>query len=373
MYNRVNEGAIEGINKNANATIDMTGHPYSNGDRLFVEGITGMVEMNNMWVVVEGAGADDFQTGIDSTDFTAWVSGGTTSELRGQNCWDAGSTDEPASGDVIFTLETGGASSKDMGSGADACSPYGVSVAVGGNGAWSSTLCVYQTYTSLYGEWRQMDHANGILAGMASYPHYSGVYPSQNYSDATAVIFTRAWDLADGGPLTNGGVVIACTEDGQFGTVNDCDALGVLDNEGDVQFLVETTTSAGEARVTTRGTLTANTLVIYTNGATDSPSADEMRGTMHVCNNAGCDYTLPEITTIGTGANACFYDFNGGGVVVLDAATGDHIWLNGADNGDAQAIDSAGDIGDYICIMAISNDNWVTLDQDGVWVPGGAD
>jgi hypothetical protein len=131
------------------------------------------------------------------------------------------------------------------------------------------------------------------------------------------------------------------------------------------------------------GTIRGNKDIVVTVGDTDSPSAAEMRGTWHIADNATAandvDYTLPEISTIGTGANACFYDNGGGGGgIIIDAAAGDEILLYGAGVGVADAIDSpgvagAGANGDYICLVAIDSTYWITTDFSGTWVDGGAD
>ena len=123
--------------------------------------------------------------------------------------------------------------------------------------------------------------------------------------------------------------------------------------------------------------------VVVTTGDTDTPTTGEHKNTMHVADNATAtddtDYTLREISTIGIGARVCFYDNGGGdGGVIVDAAAGDDILLYGASNGAANAIDSpgvagAGANGDYICLLAIDANTWVTLDFSGTWVGGGAD
>ncbi len=122
--------------------------------------------------------------------------------------------------------------------------------------------------------------------------------------------------------------------------------------------------------ILTSGTIRGHIDVIATTGTTLSPTASQLRGSLHTSNNAsGTDYTLP---TAVAGYNACFYDLNGGGVIVIDAASGDEILLNGVGVGAADAIDSAGNIGDFICIVALDATNWLTLGRSGDWVDGGA-
>jgi hypothetical protein len=41
--------------------------------------------------------------------------------------------------------------------------------------------------------------------------------------------------------------------------------------------------------------------------------------------------------------------------------------------GTADAIDSAGNLGDFICLLAIDTTTWINLGRSGTWVDGGAD
>ena len=114
--------------------------------------------------------------------------------------------------------------------------------------------------------------------------------------------------------------------------------------------------------------LVATTLV---SASTHAPNASALGGGLFQCTNAsGCDVTLP---TAVSGYNACWYDNNGGGVITIDAAAGDEILLDGVPNGVADAIDSAGARGDFVCILALDATYWVTLGRSGTFVDGGAD
>jgi len=46
----------------------------------------------------------------------------------------------------------------------------------------------------------------------------------------------------------------------------------------------------------------------------------------------------------------------------------DHIWLNGVDNGAGNSIDSPGAVGNYIVLIAFSNNNWYSVGQSGIWI-----
>tara|TARA_R110000868_G_scaffold345994_2_gene607051 strand:- start:4835 stop:7585 length:2751 start_codon:yes stop_codon:yes gene_type:complete len=63
-----------------------TGHPYANGDEIYLTGIVGMTELNNKYYLVANKGTNDYEltdingNNIDSTAFTAYSSGGTSAQ-----------------------------------------------------------------------------------------------------------------------------------------------------------------------------------------------------------------------------------------------------------------------------------------------------
>ncbi len=162
---------------------------------------------------------------------------------------------------------------------------------------------------------------------------------------ATGATLDSEWDTA--------AEINSATTDDDFVMVNgthDLEITGSANFSGTLQGLV------------------AATLVTAT---THSPTGSSLRGGFFQCTNAGgCDVTLPTATT---GYNACWYDNNGGGVITLDAAAGDVIILDGVPQPTAEAIDSAGARGDFICILALDTTNWVTLGRSGTFIAGGAD
>ena len=60
-----------------------TGHPYSDGDEIFITGVVGMTELNDKYFLVSNSGANDYElqdidgVDIDGTGYTAYSSGGT--------------------------------------------------------------------------------------------------------------------------------------------------------------------------------------------------------------------------------------------------------------------------------------------------------
>ena len=63
-----------------------------------------------------------------------------------------------------------------------------------------------------------------------------------------------------------------------------------------------------------------------------------------------------------------FYDI-GGGVITIDPVDGtDTIYLNGSTVGAGDEIDSPGNVGDFIVLMAIDATRWITMGRNGAWV-----
>lgn len=77
--------AISGITKANPAVVTYAGaDTYANGDRVLLSGIVGMTELNNREATVANvnAGANTFElSGINSTGYTTYVSGGTVKEI----------------------------------------------------------------------------------------------------------------------------------------------------------------------------------------------------------------------------------------------------------------------------------------------------
>lgn len=76
---------ISGITQANPAVVTYVGaDTYANGDRVWISGVVGMTQVNNREFTVAGlnAGANTFQlSGVDSTAYTAYSSGGTVEEI----------------------------------------------------------------------------------------------------------------------------------------------------------------------------------------------------------------------------------------------------------------------------------------------------
>jgi hypothetical protein len=74
--------AITGITQANPAVVTAASHGLSNGDRVFIVSVAGMTEVNNKEFTVAGATTNTFQlSGIDSSAFTAYSSGGTVGKI----------------------------------------------------------------------------------------------------------------------------------------------------------------------------------------------------------------------------------------------------------------------------------------------------
>lgn len=73
---------ITGITKANPAVVTCTAHGYTDGDIVVITGVVGMQQVNNRAFIVDGSGdspltPNSFQLkGVDSTNYTAYVSGG---------------------------------------------------------------------------------------------------------------------------------------------------------------------------------------------------------------------------------------------------------------------------------------------------------
>ena len=64
------------------AVVTITSHTFTNGDRIFISGVAGMTQLNNREFTVANAAANTFElSGIDSTGFDAYTSGGTAAKI----------------------------------------------------------------------------------------------------------------------------------------------------------------------------------------------------------------------------------------------------------------------------------------------------
>lgn len=72
---------ISAISKAASGVVTAAGHTFTNGMLIYLSGVVGMTEINGLLATVAGATTDTFATGIDTTDFTTYTSGGTAKKF----------------------------------------------------------------------------------------------------------------------------------------------------------------------------------------------------------------------------------------------------------------------------------------------------
>lgn len=74
-------GTITGVTRNNPGVVTVTSHGYSTGDRIFLDGLGGMTELDRRSVDITVLTADTFAIGLDTSGYGAWTSGGTAARL----------------------------------------------------------------------------------------------------------------------------------------------------------------------------------------------------------------------------------------------------------------------------------------------------
>lgn len=73
---------ITAITKANPAVVTAASHGLSNGDRVFIKGVVGMTEVNNLEFTVANKTTDSFElSGVDSSSYTTYTSGGTVGKI----------------------------------------------------------------------------------------------------------------------------------------------------------------------------------------------------------------------------------------------------------------------------------------------------
>jgi len=77
---------VSGATRANPCVVTDTGHPYANGDEIFLTGVVGMTELNDKYYLVANKNANDYEltdidgTNINSTAYTTYVSDGTSAQ-----------------------------------------------------------------------------------------------------------------------------------------------------------------------------------------------------------------------------------------------------------------------------------------------------
>lgn len=74
-------GTITGITKANPAVVSLTAHGFANGDKIYITGVGGMVEVNNLEFTVTVVNANSFSIGVNSTAYTTYTSGGLAKKI----------------------------------------------------------------------------------------------------------------------------------------------------------------------------------------------------------------------------------------------------------------------------------------------------
>jgi len=144
--------------------------------------------------------------------------------------------------------------------------------------------------------------------------------------------------------------------------------LTIPDQSGTIA--VTTDLTAGTLDFLTSGTLHGNVGVTSDTAATVVLTTAQCRGHIRINSDDDIiDYTLPDAAA---GMSVLIYSLQDQ-VVTIDTNGSDTITLDGTALTAGNAIDSPGAAGDFIVLLAIDTDDWITLGRSGMWVDGGAD
>jgi len=128
-------------------------------------------------------------------------------------------------------------------------------------------------------------------------------------------------------------------------------------------------TIAGD--INTNGKVSGETYITLDTDATVALAASHCRNRIRINDDADAiDYTLPYAES---GLVVTFYDLKGGVITIDPHDASDTIYLDGVSVGAGDAIDSDGNIGSCITLIAIDDTRWITINKVGTWVDGGAD
>lgn len=77
---------ITGITKANPAVVTAAAHGFTNGDKVYITGVSGMTEVNNRWFVVANKTTDTFElteggSNVNATGYTTYASGGAVGEI----------------------------------------------------------------------------------------------------------------------------------------------------------------------------------------------------------------------------------------------------------------------------------------------------
>ncbi len=72
---------ITGITKANPGSVTCVGHGFTTGNKIYISGVAGMVEVNNTVFTITSTGADTFTLGVNTTAYTTYTSGGTAKKF----------------------------------------------------------------------------------------------------------------------------------------------------------------------------------------------------------------------------------------------------------------------------------------------------
>ena len=147
---------------------------------------------------------------------------------------------------------------------------------------------------------------------------------------------------------------------GDITVTHSAELLTVAGGAFDVNGNATASSYQSDGSITALGTLHGLVEIIADD---NSLSAAQCRGSINKLNGAETT-SLPAAVA---GMNVLLYSDDATVKTIAPNGT-DHIWLNGVDNGASNSINSPGEIGDYIVLVAFSNNNWYSVGQSGTWI-----
>ena len=97
--------AISGITRSTTPTVTCTAHGFSAGSVIYIAQVLGMAEINGQFYVVKAVTTNSFTLGIDTTNFTAYSSGGTATVQGDAGYFDYGKITMTSGASIGLSME----------------------------------------------------------------------------------------------------------------------------------------------------------------------------------------------------------------------------------------------------------------------------
>ena len=209
--------AISAISQQSTAVINAISHGFSNGDRVGVYDVSGMTEINWLEGTVASASANFFQlSGVDSTGFTAYASGGRAHKLVNASC---------------ITHAITGSSLRNV-----SASNYGalrIDSSPTQAGSSVQDISLTGTYIQSSGNSTTEIHPAAYIRGSGDDIRLEGSFEKQSASDGIRQVTHDVYfDTRDGNQELHGFKVVNHLSDGELATIDKSDDSNTLSLHG---------------------------------------------------------------------------------------------------------------------------------------------